>query len=61
MTMISNYFHTQIETKRKIETKIIIIVMPREKRKDEAVSNGSSLSYPAFESLTTEKHNPVFK
>lgn len=59
--MISNYFHTQIETKRKIETKIIIIVMLREKRKDEAVSNGSSLSYPAFKSLTTEKHNLVFK
>jgi hypothetical protein len=61
MTMIPNYFHSQIETKRKIETKIIIIFMPREKRKDEAVSSGSSLSYPAFESQTTEKHDLVFK
>jgi hypothetical protein len=53
--MISNYFHTQIETRRKIETKIIIIVIPREKRMDEAVSAGSSLSYAAFESLTRER------
>lgn len=59
--MISNYFHMQIETKRKIETKIIIIFMPREKRTDEAVSDGSSLSYPALESLMTEKPNLVFK
>lgn len=43
--MISNYFHKQIETERKIEMKIIIIVMPREKRKDEAVSNGRQFAF----------------
>lgn len=35
--------------------------MPRGKRTDKAVSDGSSLSYPAFESLTTDEPNLVFK